>query len=291
MIRSMTGYGSAEKITKKYQIKIEIKSLNGKFLELNLRTPKALAEKEPLLRKYLSKLLIRGSVLCTLTIDPVGEAAEGSTINTALAKHYFEQIKSLSDELGTNDKDILRSILMLPDVMTVEEGNIEESDWKEILKTVDDAYEKFDTFRQNEGSELMAMLLEHNTTIKNQIPAIETFEVERKQLVKDRLLSGLDEYAREKGNVDMNRFEQELIFYLEKLDIAEEKNRLRTHCELFEKELNKGSNGKKLGFISQEMGREINTLGSKANYAPIQELVIVMKEELEKIKEQTLNVL
>lgn len=291
MIRSMTGYGSAEKITKKYQIKIELKSLNGKFLELNLRSPKVLAEKEPHLRKYLSKLLIRGSVLCTLTMERVDDVVEASSINTKLAKHYFHQIKTLSDELGTNDKDILRSILMLPDVMKTEEGSIEESDWEDVLKTVDEAYKKFDTFRLNEGSELKEMLSKHNAIIQQQLPKIEVFEQERKQVVKDRLLSGLEDYAREKGSADMNRFEQELIFYLEKLDITEEKNRLKTHCELFDKELSKGSNGKKLGFISQEMGREINTLGSKANFAPIQELVIVMKEELEKIKEQTLNVL
>lgn len=290
MIRSMTGYGSAEKITKRYHIKIELKSLNGKFLELNLRTPKMLGEKEPQLRKYLTPKMIRGSVLCMLSIDSTDETVAGSKLNTALAKHYYEQIKTLSDELGANDKDILRSIIMMPDVMTSDDTGLENEDWEDVMAVIDEAYQKFDSFRINEGAELCNMLLKHNAIIQEQIPLIETFEEERKQLVKDRLAAGLEDFSKD-NKVDQNRFEQELIYYLEKLDIAEEKNRLRTHCELFENEINKGANGKKLGFISQEMGREINTLGSKAGFAPIQELVIVMKEELEKIKEQTLNVL
>ena len=290
MIRSMTGYGSAEKITKRYHIKVELKSLNGKFLELNLRTPKMLGEKEPMLRKYLTPKMIRGSVLCLLSIDSTDDVVEGSKLNTALAKHYYQQIKSLSDDLGTNDKDILRSILMMPDVMTSDEGSLDDEDWKHVMIAVDEAYAKFDSFRLNEGNELCTMLLAHNAIIQQQLPLIEAFEEERKQQVKDRLAAGLEDFKKD-NKVDQNRFEQELIYYLEKLDIAEEKNRLKTHCDLFEKEIQKGANGKKLGFISQEMGREINTLGSKAGYAPIQELVIVMKEELEKIKEQTLNVL
>jgi len=286
----MTGYGSAEKITKTYHIKVELKSLNGKFLELNLRCPKILGEKEAILRKYLTPKLIRGSVLCLLSVDRVDEVAEGANLNTALAKHYYGQIKSLSDELGTNDKDILRSILMMPDVMATDDVQLEESDWKDVLAIVNEAFEKFDTFRLHEGDELGTMLLKHNKMILDQLGPIETFEAERKKVVKDRLLAGLEDFSQD-NKVDQNRFEQELIYYLEKLDIAEEKNRLRAHCELFDKEVRKGANGKKLGFISQEMGREINTLGSKAGYAPMQELVIIMKEELEKIKEQTLNVL
>jgi uncharacterized protein (TIGR00255 family) len=290
MIRSMTGYGSAEKITARYHIKVELKSLNGKFIELNLRSPKILGEKEPILRKHLTTKMIRGSVLCLLTIDALDDRADGPQLNTALAKHYYSQFKSLSDELGTNDKDILRSILMMPDVMASNDGKLDEEDWQDVLSVVNEAYDKFDVFRVSEGQELKTMLLNHNAIIQKQIPQIEALESERKTLVKERLSTGLEEYGKD-NKVDQNRFEQELIYYLEKLDIAEEKNRLRTHCDLFEKEITKGSNGKKLGFISQEMGREINTLGSKAGFAPIQELVIVMKEELEKIKEQTLNVL
>ena len=290
MIRSMTGYGSAEKITKRYHIKVELKSLNGKFLELNLRCPKILGEKEAILRKYLTPKLIRGSVLCLLSVDRVDEVADGATLNNPLAKHYYEQIKSLSDELGTSDKDILRSILMMPDVMATNDVSLEESDWQDVLSAVDEAFDKFDTFRLHEGDELGKMLLNHNQIIMSQLAPVETYEEERKDVVKSRLLAGLEDFSKD-NKVDQNRFEQELIYYLEKLDIAEEKNRLKAHCELFDKEVRKGANGKKLGFISQEMGREINTLGSKAGFAPMQELVIVMKEELEKIKEQTLNVL
>lgn len=290
MIRSMTGYGSAEKITKRYHIKVELKSLNGKFLELNLRAPKMIGDKEPILRKFLTPKMIRGSVLCLLSIDRVDDVIEGSKLNTALAKHYYNQIKSLSDDLGTNDKDILRSIIMMPDVMASDDTSLEDEDWNDVMEVIEEAFVKFDAFRISEGNELRKMLLEHNAIIRDQLPQIELHEADRKQQVKDRLLSGLEDFSKD-NKVDQNRFEQELIYYLEKLDIAEEKNRLKTHCDLFEKEISKGSNGKKLGFISQEMGREINTLGSKAGYAPIQELVITMKEELEKIKEQTLNVL
>lgn len=290
MIRSMTGYGNAEKLTSKFHIKTEIKSLNGKFLELNLRCPKSLGEKEPMLRKYLSKKLIRGSVLCTLTMERVDDVGEGIQLNKKLAKHYYDQIKSLADELDTHDKDILRTVMTMPEILTSEDGNIEESDWQDVLSVVDEAFAKFDQFRKSEGAELAALLTNHNKKILEQLPHIEALEDTRKSLVKDKLLAGLEEFNKE-NKADANRFEQEVIYYLEKLDIAEEKNRLRSHCQMFAKEVNKEANGKRLGFISQEMGREINTLGSKAGHAPIQERVITMKEELEKIKEQALNVL
>jgi len=290
MIRSMTGYGSAEKLSAKYHIKVELKSLNGKFLELNLRSPKTLGDKEALLRKHLSKKLIRGSVLCILTMDRIDDSGEGIQLNKGLAKYYFNQMKALADELQTNDDDILRTVLTMPDVLKAEEGSIEDSDWQDVLAAVEEAFEKFEQFRLTEGDELGKMLEGHNEAILAQLPKIEALEAERKALVKERLLNGLEDLNKE-GKTDANRFEQEMIYYLEKLDIAEEKNRLVAHCQLFAKELKKEANGKKLGFIGQEMGREINTLGSKAGFAPIQELVIAMKEELEKIKEQALNVL
>ena len=290
MIRSMTGYGNAERITSKYHIKVELKSLNGKFLELNLRCPKALGEKEAQLRKHLTKKLIRGSVLCILTIERVDEAAEAAQVNTSLATNYFNQIKALADQLNANDKDILRTVMMMPDILKSEEGGIADDDWKEVMQVVDEAFSRFDQFRLTEGGELEALLTRHNQAILDQLPKIEKHETDRKRLVKEKLQSGLDDFQKD-NKVDSNRFEQEVIYYLEKLDIAEEKNRLLAHCQLFSKEIKKEANGKKLGFISQEMGREINTLGSKAAYAPMQELVIVMKEELEKIKEQALNVL
>ena len=290
MIRSMTGYGNAEKLSARYHIKVELKSLNGKFLELNLRSPKTLGDKEALLRKHLSKKLIRGSVLCVLTMDRIDDTGEGIQLNNALARYYFGQMKALADELQTNDDDILRTVLNMPDVLKADEAGIDDADWQDVLETVEEAFTKFEQFRRTEGKELGQMLKAHNEAILTQIPKIEALEVERKSLVKERLLNSLEELNKD-SKADPNRFEQEMIYYLEKMDIAEEKNRLIAHCQLFAKELEKESNGKKLGFIGQEMGREINTLGSKAGFAPMQELVIIMKEELEKIKEQALNVL
>lgn len=290
MIRSMTGYGGAERITKRYHIKVEIKSLNGKFLELNLRCPKSLGEKEPALRKHLSKKLVRGSVLCILTMENIDSVGENVKLNDKLARHYFHLMKSLADELNTNDQDILRTVLTMPDVLRAEDGSIDDEDWSDILATVNEAFDKFDAYRIDEGKELAGLLSEHNAKIMSLLNDVETYESDRKQSVKNKLLAGLEDFAQD-NKVDQNRFEQELIYYLEKMDVAEEKNRLQAHCQLFAKEVTEASNGKKLGFISQEIGREINTLGSKASYAPMQEVVIQMKEELEKIKEQSLNVL
>ncbi|MCB9261102.1 MAG: YicC family protein [Flavobacteriales bacterium] len=289
MIRSMTGYGIAEKMNHKFNIKVEIKSLNGKFLELNLRAPKILGEKEVVLRKLLSQKLVRGSVLCIVTMEAI-DVSDSMKLNKPLAIHYFSQIKSLADELKTNDGDALRTVLLLPDVMKSEDGTLDDSDWDDLVLTMEQAFDRFDDFRLTEGKEIAEVLNEYNNNIINLLPKIEPLEAERIEQVKSKLISNLEEI---KSNTafDQNRFEQELIYYLEKIDIAEEKSRLMAHCQHFANALKKEPSGKKLGFISQEMGREINTLGSKANFAPIQEIVIVMKEELEKIKEQSLNIL
>ncbi|MFT5480259.1 MAG: hypothetical protein ACI9NN_001226 [Bacteroidia bacterium] len=287
----MTGYGNAEKLTEKFNIKVEIKSLNGKFLELNLRVPRMLGEREMTLRKYLSSKLVRGSVLCLVNIERNVLSSDQVAINKELAHIYFNEMKQLADELNTNDSDILRTIFTLPDVIKTEEGGLTDADWKDVLGCCDDALAKFEKFRTDEGKALEEMLRDHNNLIlKTYLPEIEKHEVDRKQALREKLIQGLQDLSAEVSH-DSNRLEQEMIYYLEKLDVTEEKNRLMAHCLLFDKELNGSSNGKKLGFVSQEMGREINTLGSKANYSPMQEVVIGMKEELEKIKEQTLNVL
>lgn len=290
MMRSMTGYGSAELQTRNFHIKVELKSLNGKFLELNLRSPKFLGEKEVEIRKYLNAVLTRGSVLCTITMDKSANAEYDVNLNRVLASAYYEEMKSLAEELNAPDHDIFRTIMTMPDVLKQEDGNLEEEDWEGLMTCCKEAFEKLDRFRVQEGEELRQLLMRHNNIILELLPQVEPLEEERKIIVKERLKSGLGELAKD-INADINRLEQEMIYYLEKLDITEEKNRLSAHCVLFNTELQKADNGKKLGFISQEMGREINTLGSKANYAPIQEIVIGMKEELEKIKEQALNVL
>lgn len=288
-MRSMTGYGNAEFSTKNFTVKVEIKSLNGKFLELNLRTPKVLGEKEVELRQTLQKWLTRGSVLCTVSMERNAGSETMVKVNNALATAYYTALKSLADTLEAPTQDIFRTVVNMPDVLKADEGSLDDEDWAGVLNCAEQAFRKFDEFRLKEGNELSRMLREHNEEILKEIPAITTFESERKDFMKEKLRSSVEE--QKEFNSDPNRFEQELMYYLEKLDISEEKNRLISHCNLFKSELKKEGSGKTLGFISQEMGREINTLGSKAGYAPMQEIVIRMKEQLEKIKEQSLNVL
>ncbi len=290
MMRSMTGYGSAEVQTGNFQIKVEIKSLNGKFLEVNLRNPKSLSDREIDVRRYLNSVLVRGSVLCTITMDKSPDVPYDINLNEKLATSYYTEMKRLADSLNASDKDIMRTVLTMPDVLRADDGNIQEEDWQAVLACCEEAVSKLDAFRLQEGKELHQLLEMHNEAIMKAIPQIEPLLEQRKNQMRDKLKAGLVDLANDL-NTDDNRLEQEMIYYLEKLDISEEENRLKAHCQLFVRELSQERNGKKLGFISQEMGREINTLGSKANYAPIQEIVIGMKEELEKIKEQSLNVL
>lgn len=290
MMRSMTGYGSAETQTGNFQIKVEIKSLNGKFLEINLRNPKILGEKEIELRRYLSTVLNRGSVLCSINMDRAESVDYDINLNTRLASAYYNEMKSLANTLGANENDLLRTVLNMPDVLKNEEGKLDDEDWEGVMECCKAAVDKLDAFRLQEGKELHKLLEQHNKAIMETLPLIDPLLQQRKDQLRDRLKSGLDELSMELNSED-NRLEQEMIYFLEKLDVSEERNRLSAHCQLFVKELLQENNGKKLGFISQEMGREINTLGSKANFAPIQEIVISMKEELEKIKEQSLNVL
>jgi len=289
-MRSMTGYGSAEVQTGNFQIKVEIKSLNGKFLEVNLRNPKSLSDREIDIRRYLNSVLVRGSVLCTITMDRAPDIPYDINLNEKLATSYFTEMKSLADSLGASDKDIMRTVLTMPDVLRADDGNIQEEDWQAVLECCEKAVAKLDAFRLQEGKELHQLLEMHNQAIMEAMPRLEPLLEQRKSQMRDKLKASLVDLANDL-NADDNRLEQEMIYYLEKLDISEEENRLKAHCQLFVRELSQERNGKKLGFISQEMGREINTLGSKANYAPIQEIVIGMKEELEKIKEQSLNVL
>jgi uncharacterized protein (TIGR00255 family) len=290
MMQSMTGYGSAEKQTKNFQVKVEIKSLNGKFLEVNLRVPKILSEKEIELRRYFTSVLNRGSVLCILSVDRGQNVSYDVNLNKKLAKAYYDEMKVLADELEASDKDLMRTVLTMPDVLKADDGLLEAEDWDEVLKCCEQAVAVLNEFRTQEGSELHRLLESHNQAIMEALPLIDPLIQQRKTALRDRLKSGLEELSAN-VNSDDNRLEQEMIYYLEKLDVSEEQNRLKSHCQMFVRELSESQNGKKLGFISQEMGREINTLGSKANFAPIQEIVIGMKEELEKIKEQSLNVL
>ena len=291
MLKSMTGYGSAETLTEKYIYKVEIKSLNGKFLELNLRLPKLFSDKEMVLRNHIASKLIRGSVSVYLNVEKQkGGPTEPLIINTNLAKEYYANWKQLADELGADDKAIFHNLMLVPEMMKLEEQQYDESDWDQLMKTFDKACENLDTFRKDEGANLNNLLVAHCKAIESMIPEVELLETERLESIKNKLLKNLNELIN-KEDYDKNRFEQELIYYLEKLDVAEEKNRLKSHCQHFLETLSEEQSGRKLNFIAQEIGREINTMGAKASHAGMQRSVVKMKEELEKIKEQVLNVL
>ncbi|SEG39364.1 TIGR00255 family protein [Sphingobacterium lactis] len=286
----MTGYGigSAENANVKYTV--EIKSLNSKFLELNLRLPKAVSDKELFLRGESSKLIERGKVNINISTEYVNQTAKAANINAELLKAYYQQLASIANELGDKNQQLFEMALNMPEVISHDDEVVEE-EGKVLVDAFHQAVKKFNQFRSDEGAVLKQDLEHRVSLILSHLTEVEGVEGSRIPLIRERINQYMEE-AVGKENVDMNRFEQELVFYIEKLDITEEKVRLRSHCNYFIEALNsQDSNGKKLGFISQEMGREINTLGSKANNAQIQQIVVKMKDELEKIKEQLLNVL
>ncbi len=286
----MTGYGigTADNSTVKYTV--EIKSLNSKFLELNLRLPKAVSDKELLLRGECSKLIERGKVNINISTEYVDQTAKGATINADLLKAYYKQLQDIAFQLGDTKSNMFELALNMPEVIS-HDDEVDEEEGKVLVDAFHAAIKKFNIFREDEGSVLKKDLEYRVSLILSYLTEVEAVEGSRIPLIRERINQYMED-AVGKENVDMNRFEQELVFYIEKLDITEEKVRLRSHCNYFVEALNsQDSNGKKLGFISQEMGREINTLGSKANNAQIQQIVVKMKDELEKVKEQLLNVL
>jgi len=291
MIKSMTGYGIASFDAGSTKYTVEIKSLNSKFLELSLRLPKAFAEKEFQLRNDCNKQIERGKVSLSINVEKANSTVNAAGIDKELLKHYYEQLKSVSNDLNESTGNLLQLALGLPEVVKYEEETVSEEEWKIVEKTFNQALAAFQQFRSDEGNVLEQDVKFRIGIILKNLALIEVEEPKRVPLIRERLNQFLlDSSAREA--IDQNRFEQELIYYIDKLDITEEKIRLRAHCDYFIETLkNDDANGKKLGFISQEIGREINTLGSKANDANIQKLVVGMKEELEKIKEQLLNVL
>ncbi|MHC8948701.1 YicC/YloC family endoribonuclease [Sphingobacterium hungaricum] len=290
MIKSMTGYGIGSQETEKVKYSVEIKSLNSKFLELNLRLPKAVSDKELFLRGECGKLIERGKVNITTNVEYKDQTAKASGINAELLKKYYVQLQDIALELGGSQNSLFELALNMPEVVSSNE-EINEEEGEILLNAFYDAVKLFNKFREDEGAILKQDLQTRVEMILSFMSDVEAVEGDRIPLIRERISQYMDQTVG-KENVDMNRFEQELIYYIDKLDITEEKVRLRSHCHYFIKALNASdSNGKKLGFISQEMGREINTLGSKANNAEIQQIVVRMKEELEKIKEQLLNVL
>lgn len=285
MIQSMTGYGKEVVQLPSKTITIEIKSLNSKGLDLNTRVPSAYREKELEIRDLLAKSLQRGKVDFSLYIEVTGEEVT-TQLNEGVVKQY---IKQLANVVNGDPVELLKMAVRMPDALKTEREEIDEKEYKAILKGIDKALEAINEYRTDEGLVLENDFLERSKTISKLLEEVIALDPERIDGVKERLRKAVADL---KEKVDENRFEQELIYYLEKYDITEEKVRLKNHLEYFEESLKShDSNGKKLGFITQEIGREINTIGSKANYAPMQQVVVRMKDELEKIKEQALNVL
>ncbi len=291
MIKSMTGYGIASGDFAHAKYTVELKSLNSKFLELSLKLPKSFSDKELHVRNECSKQIERGKVNVSLVAEYPEADVKTASINQDLLKTYYKQLRAASDELGDSGSNLLQMALNFPDVIRYEEDAVSEEEWKQLYAIFIEAMENFQKFRSDEGRVLEQDLILRIKNILGSLVVVETHDPKRLPQIRERINQVLEQFVG-KENIDENRFEQELIFYIEKLDITEEKIRLRSHCDYFLETLKSpDANGKKLGFISQEIGREINTLGSKANDAQIQQVVIGMKEELEKIKEQLLNVL
>ena len=286
MIQSMTGFGKASLQLPTKKITVEIKSLNSKGLDLNTRMPSVFREMELGLRTQLSQRLERGKIDFSLYVEITGEETS-SKINVPIVRGYINQMKAVIP--NADETELMKMAVRMPDALKTERDEIDENEWKNIQKVIDDALENIAQFRKDEGVSLEKEFLHRIANIMMLMNSAVSYDVERVETVKTRLRTALDEL---KEKVDENRFEQELIFYLEKYDITEEKVRLENHLNYFIETLaGTEANGRKLGFITQEMGREINTMGSKSNHTEMQKLVVQMKDELEKIKEQVLNVL
>jgi uncharacterized protein (TIGR00255 family) len=286
----MTGYGNAKGLVGGQGVTVEIRSLNSKFLELNLRMPMQFRDRELELRADLGKQLERGKADLNISVDN-NDLAKRSTVNKEIFQAYFEELSALGNEYHLSDVNLMDTILRMPAVLNSDKAESDEGQWNELKKLIQAALEKFNSFRDAEGAVLGKEVSGRVQTILTSIPRLEEHEQLRVEHVRQRIGKALNEMQDQAG-IDRNRFEQELIYYIEKLDITEEKVRLKSHCDYFIQTLNSADgNGKKLGFIAQEIGREINTIGAKANDASMQRIVVEMKDELEKLKEQLANVL
>lgn len=290
MLYSMTGFGSAEAESKTYRVKVEIKTLNSKFLDMAQKIPRELADKELEIKNLVTQQLTRGKVSLVIELLPIHLQEPTVHVNQELFKSYYKQYKELADEMGASDKDLFKLALHSPEVI-VPDDQAQTVDWELVKGALIAALAKCNAFRAAEGKSLQEKLASYVDNIAEGLSAVAKHDPERIQQIRNRISNSLDE-IKEKTQIDRNRFEQELIYYVEKIDITEEKVRLGRHLDYFHEVMNDGeSQGKKLGFISQEIGREINTIGSKANDAVIQRAVVQMKDELEKIKEQCMNVI
>src|SRR5882757_4468104 len=291
MLKSMTGFGRAEQTVKEKTFLVEIKALNGKQFELQLKLPPLLRPYEFEIRNTLQESLIRGTIDCTVNIKQNG-TSKPVNINTDLIKAYYKQIEQLAGELNIDTNSVLSALLRLPEVVTPTNDILNENDFEEFNTVLKNALANINQHRQDEGAVLELDLLKRINNINEQEEAILKLEPNREKRIREEINQLLEKHVG-KDNIDNNRLEQELIYYMEKIDIHEEQIRLRQHCEYFESILQEAEEGKgkKLSFILQEIGREINTTGSKAYDADIQKCVVKMKDELEKAKEQVLNAL
>ena len=291
MIKSMTGFGKSEVEFSNKKITIEIKSLNSKQLDINTRLPFNYNEKDLEIRNIISKNLERGKVFFSLNSESLGDESIYN-INKGIAKKYYLELKSLAQEIGEDkNTDYLQLLSKMPEVIKQEKDKIDDSEWKEISKCIDESIKKLNEFRSEEGQSIEKDFIHRISIISELLENVDKFEHERIIKIKEKFRKSLNGFI-EANKIDENRFEQEIIYYLEKIDITEEKIRLAKHLDYFIQTMKESSSqGKKLGFITQEIGREINTLGSKANDVDLQKIVVQMKDELEKIKEQLMNIL
>ena len=295
MIKSMTGYGKAEAILETGKITVEVRSLNGKTADISLKTSMLPKDKEMIVRQKIASALTRGNIDFFITFEP-NAAESAKKINMALAMEYYNQISELGGQIGAynlwnqNPNDLLAMILRMPEVMDVKKQDvITDENWPVVEACIEEALANINAFRAQEGEVLYNDVTSKVENILEYSRQVETFEQERVDAIREKILS---RFAELKAEPDQSRLEQEMIFYIEKLDLNEERVRLRQHCRYFLDTIaGEECPGKKLGFIAQEMGREINTTGSKANHTEIQKIVVKMKDELEKIKEQSLNIL
>ena len=292
MILSMTGYGKATVAYKEKKINVEVKSLNSKSLDLSARIAPLYREKEMDIRRLLAQKLERGKVDFSLWVEKES-MVDATPINAALVENYYKQIKAISESTGIPEpEDWFTTLLRLPDVTTKTEVEVlDEEEWVAALQAINEAIDKLTEFRKQEGAALQKKFTEKIDNIANLLKSIEPFEKSRVPKIREKIIDGLKQIP--EVDYDKNRLEQELIYYIEKLDISEEKQRLTNHLKYFHETMEESGHGigKKLGFIAQEMGREINTTGSKSNQAEMQNIVVKMKDELEQIKEQVLNAL
>ena len=291
MIRSMTGFGKTEFEVGTKKITLEIKSLNSKQLDINTRVPSMYREKDLEIRRLISEMLTRGKVDFAIYLDNLGTEST-SRVNAAIIKDYYRQLADVHQELGLEiNETIMQSIMRLPETVKMVYDELDETEWITVRENLIRTLENLNTFRDQEGLALKADIDANIANILDLLVQVEPFENQRMENVKTKIKESLDALQLN-GSLDKNRFEQELIYYMEKLDINEEKVRLANHCSYFTETMNEDEpSGRKLGFIAQEIGREINTLGSKANESNLQRIVVQMKDNLEKIKEQVLNVL